>query len=542
MGGAKVGPAMRGRLGPGHEGRTHAITGDLPSVLSGDNLAFAAMGAVPWANRVGASWSPTPLPAHLEGPAEHLAREHDAVSVVDHGTSVELHPGVSGAVPVYFTVEDGRTVYFSSTLEPLTPTTQLLRPDWDAWAQILAAGAPLDGRTPFTGIRRLKPWQRVTVSQSNGVMVDDGRWRWLDIEPHSSRSIEPVLDALHATVAEIGDRAPLAPLLSGGWDSRLLTALATTLPGGRDIIARTTSSDTGTVMEELVAAQVAEHLGIHHDVVFARRDEFAADVGRFARAVDYQASFHIWLVPLAQEVAASTATVLDGLGGGLFLGGAFPDPPSAGSVIDRRFRRMTHYLQSADAVLAPSVIQGVRDRTRTGFEAVAQDLVDHPFGNTFTAYLTRTVPGISLAPYGLVTGGSHVATPFVHDRVVSAALALPPDIHRDGAMYSALLNLIDEVLAELPTAESLAPWPRPHPRRIASFEAASYLRLLCTQEPVGALLAADLRRADISVWQRMLSLTGPQHLIRGLAMLSLWWQEYADRLADDSFDGLLESG
>jgi hypothetical protein len=54
------------------------------------------------------------------------------------------------------------------------------------------------------------------------------------------------------------------------------------------------------------------------------------------------------------------------------------------------------------------------------------------------------------------------------------------------------------------------------------------------------LLAPGLAEADIEVWQARLNNTKFQHLIRGLATLALWLERYADLLADDSADALLE--
>src|SRR5690606_22326070 len=206
---------------------------------------------------------------------------------------------------------------------------------------------------------------------------------------------------------------PLASLLSGGWDSRVLATLAARVDSGTS--AWTTSSDTGHALEELVAAQVADRLGLAHKIVPPRWDRFGDDLRHFAHAVEHQTSFHIWAVPLADALADTGATVLDGIGGGIFVGGAFPDHGSAQPLIDQRFDRLTHYLDAAAAVLHPNVAAQVRDRTRASFERVAAPLEDHPFGAAFTAYLCRTLPGISLSPFGLFADASPVAAPFVSD-------------------------------------------------------------------------------------------------------------------------------
>src|SRR5699024_4374788 len=87
-------------------------------------------------------------------------------------------------------------------------------------------------------------------------------------------------------------------------------------------------------------------------------------------------------------------------------------------------------------------------------------------------------------------------------------------------------------LAVLATAQEQVPWPRPHPRRITSIEAIRYLRSLVLAEPIGYLLASELKEGGPNYWREVLATTGGQHIIRGLAILSLWWQCFKGNLED----------
>lgn len=526
----RTGPRFSAHIGLDASRHLRGIDQGLPAVFDEDFVGLRGVGAALWKDATGASWSPAPFPQELTGPAAEVARRHDAVSVSRTAEGIELHSGVSGAVPVYVDIRDD-SVSASSSIDLLLSTRATIAPDWDGWAQMLAAGGPLGGRTTVAGIRRLRPWERIHVDRDGDITSDSSGWPWLEYETAAGANLDAVGDQLEASVAQLAGGGRLAPLLSGGWDSRILATLASRFAApGQPLTARTTSSDTGTVMEELVAAKVAEHLGLDHRILMPRRDQLGSDVAQFAAAVDYQTSFHVWFVPVQRDLDAGAGTALDGLGGGIFLGGAFSDPPGGEPVIDRRFGRLTHYLQEGHKVLAPGVIESIRDRTRAGFEQVAEPLADHPFASTFTAYLNRTLPGISLAPYGLLAASTSVATPFLDDRMVAAALQLPPHLHQDGALYPKLLSRFDTHLAQLPTAEQLAPWPRPHPRRIASAEGAQQIRELVLTGPVRELVATELVTADLSHWIRLLSTTRPQHLLRGLAVMALWFSAHEGAL------------
>ena len=492
------------------------------------------------------AWAPRTLHAsHLQD--ADTARRADALVIRRTHDGEELLSGISGAVPVYV-ADDGTSARFSSRLFALTAGAPV-RADWDAWADVLAAGAPLGGKTTVAGVRRLRPWESVHVQDST-VRFERERWPWLDVQEDSTARIEDVADALTSTLTRLAEDHLLLSTLSGGWDSRILAAagaavsrVAPAHAAGAHAaptppVAITTSSDTGIVLEELVAAQVAHRLGLEHTIVVPRVDRFESDIRRFVDAVDHQTSYHVWLVPVLERIAGVDGLVLDGLGGGLMLGGDF----TGGDDRAARIAGLLKYLQGAEQVLRPEAVRGIRERSRASFDAFDADwpdIADHPFEATFTAYLNRTLPGISQSPYGLVARTHAVATPFLSDEVARACLRIPAAAHAGGALYPRLTALFDPELAALPTAQRMVPWPRPHPRRITADESVAVLRRLVLDGPAAALLVDGLADAGTPHWRRLLSRTGPQHLLRSLAMLNLWCEAHAGSLTGPGVEELL---
>jgi hypothetical protein len=477
-------------------------------------------------------WSTAPLPPELPTEAGALAREHDAESLTVDGESATLQSGISGSHPVYVDIGDEHA-HFSSSLDALVHSRDSqVAPDWDGWAHIIGAGAPVNGLTTFSGIQRLGPWSQVVAGTGKPPRVVMNEWPWLAVEPRSAASVDAVFEALRAGIVNLADLGPITSLLSGGWDSRLLAALACQATGA--ISAWTTSSDTGHVLEQVVAAKVADQLGVDHTIVPPRWDEFDVDLAHFAEAVDFQTSFHVWAAPLARRLRGTGGTIVDGLGGGIFVGGAFPDTGVP------RHQRLTHYLDEAEAVLHPAAAAQVRERTWAALKGSVVQYADHPHGATFTAYLTRTIPGISLSPFSMFARAAPAAAPFLGDEVVRSALAIPPSDHARGRLYPILMAKVNPGLAQLPTAADVAPAHREHPRRVSSIEAATVLRTLVTGSPVRQLLAPGLATADVQSWQRLLDRTKTQHLLRGLAVLALWLDRYSDALTDADPAVLLE--
>lgn len=444
----------------------------------------------------------------------------------------------SAGLPQYYLAEAGEPQRAVESIDAeLNATGADFTVDPLGISQMVAGSGPLRGRTLVHGIRRLRPGERLP---SEGTHVttrcsDD----WYDVEPDTDDPAA-LREVLRETIRRTPPGRQLISLLSGGWDSRLLLALALEAGDGDRLRAYTTSSDTGTILEELVAAQVAQHVHIPHEITVARRDQFAEDLRFFAAAVDFQTSFHVWLVPIVRAIAERYGSpapplerplVLDGLGGGLFIGGAFADAGSSSDVLGDRINSGAKYLDGPQRVLKEQVAHRMREHIRADMEPEVRKFLDHPHGHILTAFTTRTWPGIALAPHALMRQAADPITPFIAPEVIREGLRIHPSAHADDRLYAQILSEIDPVLAALPTAQEQVPWPRPHPRRITGIEAIRELRRLLLREPVCELVSPALLAAGPEEWRTLLGTTNGQHLIRGLATLSLWLETYEGRVS-----------
>lgn len=182
-------------------------------------------------------------------------------------------------------------------------------------------------------------------------------------------------------------------------------------------------------------------------------------------------------------------------------------------------------------LLRPEAAEVVTARAREDFMQTAERYAEHPQGATLTAYLTRTLPGISMAPAAVLGSVRPTAVPIMSHEVVSRALSVPHEARRDGAWYPDLMAAVHPQFREIPTAADLT-GVRQHKRRGATIETARWYRGVVMDSPAAQLVGSRLAEGSAGDWQRQLEVTGGQHVIRGLALLALWWGEHRSRVAD----------
>lgn len=444
-----------------------------------------------------------------------------------------LHSAVNGLAPIYW-VEDGEAIYFASRIDPLVRSTpRRLSIDWDAWASIIALRYPLGDRTPFAEIRRLGPFSTLRRRRLGRGYARAHRWPWAEIEPHLDlgTGAEEVASALAQSLAAL-DGDVVCPL-SGGRDSRLLLSILAA-SGQASLTAVTVGDDEGAAFEENLAAGVAETLGIEHERIDARIEDYSAEWEERARRVEYQFVDHAWLVPLARRIAGATSPVPDGFALDTLMqtGARFHTPevldlskPRASS--DALFESLRRY-GHAQHVLAAQFHRPVLERSRAQFTAVAKPFEGHPSQPNLVLYASRSVRGVSTYPSGLLGHDARIFLPGAQDSVAGAILALPSEAKGAAGLQAAVQQLVDSQIAALPSTGD-TPRTEPHlPRRWRSGPAVAAYRELIANGPLAPYVSPNLKawlddpRGELSPDLRL-----------GMEAVSLfhsWCRRYEERL------------
>ncbi len=466
-----------------------------PVVLRPDGFLYATHGAMPWQTAEEHGWHWHPLDRHAEVGSMKDAQVHAMSSGIAFTTSgPTLHNDLLGIQPLFWTHVDSG-VFFSNWMRMLAVLHHNLTEDEEAWASTLLLGFAAPGATVFREICSLPPNGTLRFVQGQAVVAGAS----LDITTNDRPA---VIRAIRRGLPP--RRQPAAYTLSGGWDSRLLAAIASERPFGRKLETWTTGKDDGVALDLDLARPVAKVLKTDHHELMPPPEFWPGSAGEALTRFDHSTWDHVWLEPLAASVRRRERPVVDGLAGDVLFKGLFQDPEEdrKGHSRDARYRLWLNlggrFVEDREA-WSP-VALGRFETAFESFDQSIQDLLEQPGWQTMAVLVTRTARTIALSPLRLFGPEVPVYLPFISLPVLSAALGPGIHPHRGSDFYRSLIGSVSPRLAALPSTndDGLAGRtgrPRGHdqPESLAAM-----IDIIKAQEPALDLLAAPMRSAIVS--------------------------------------------
>jgi hypothetical protein len=359
-------------------------------------------------------------------------------------------------------------------------------------------------------------------------------WPWAEIDlDRKAADGEGLIGELRETIGEI-PAGPLVCPLSGGWDSRLLLTLSTERPE-LELSAWTLKSTHRGSDETPYAKKVAKRLKVPITQI-PRGKSFWGDHEKVALRCDYQTTHHGWFMPLARRLREGSHSMLDGLAGGIFVKGHFVTGP----MLELRTRRdrlalLWDYLSNAGSlseVLSERTSAALTRLALRSFQREAGALAASPAQLSLTAYRTRTLRGISLAPTSILGAEATVLTPFTDDRVARAALGIAPERKLDGGLYREVLTAVNPAVGALPSTNDAAETPeQPTGNREIKRGALQGFGERLESTPLRAEVDPRVMKSGKRL-RKILDSSKSAHVIRALALMAMWQERYRDRLAE----------
>ncbi|MEO3809347.1 asparagine synthase-related protein [Sphaerisporangium sp. B11E5] len=484
-------------------------------------------------SRSGYLWWPAaggpPQPSSWRDAAE---RRLAAGLVVDPG-GVVLHTDALGLNELNVRAH-GDALYFSVRVDPLVHLDDRpLRADWSALANLLVLMTPIGDETPFAEIRRLEPATAWHVPARSSGPARRERFEPAWLAPGAPPSPQEMTELIAARVPRRA--GPVTVGLSGGWDSRLLAALA--VRRGVRAQAWTTSTDDGTDLDVTCARGVAAELGLPHRVVTPGPEAWLEEYRHVWRRTQYQTLHHGWAMPYARAVHELRGPLVDGCLGDALLRRR-PDhgdvAAAAGPAEARRvsWRALSPHFPRHEGIWAPGIGEAVAALSAAAFDRVTRPVEDHPALPILARLLTR-YRGIYASPNWLLGPEAEVVLPFADPEIIAGALRVPLAAREDHAYYRAMLAYGAPRVAGLPSTNDPGERPAPGPRRATSPAAlAALARDVAGCAEVRELLGPRMLAVldDPETRARQARWSGPLYVLQWAGLLARWRARYGSRI------------
>jgi len=255
----------------------------------------------------------------------------------------------------------GRALFATelAALAPSVPRVPGVRTvDVEALAHYLRFGCFAVPRTPFAGMEKVGPGERVVI-EAGGVRRER-YWRWRtagpappDLTPAPARRPAPPappkmedLDRVfrQAVLRQTDVEVSCGVFLSGGVDSSLVTAVARSVRPELPLRAFSLRFPETSYDEGEVAARVARRLGLAITEVWVRPEDFMSSLPELVRMAGEPLADPAWVPAalLARRAAAEVRQVLVGEGGDELFGGY---PTHSGVWLGERYEKLPRSLR-----------------------------------------------------------------------------------------------------------------------------------------------------------------------------------------------------
>lgn len=480
----------------------------------------------------GVSWSwATPGPA---GSWRQISEERGGCGLVRDEDGWVLFTDAVGMNPILVRPLDD-VVLFGDSVEALAAVGPALVPDWQAWAETIAIGAPLGERTHFSGIRRLGPARALRIGDDGSVGAIGYLPAWTTYTRSPVRP-EAMAEALEDALPDEDGEPPAIPL-SGGWDSRILAALALRRYR-RFPEAWTVGQDDGRDRDLDLSPAVAGALGLTQHVVTQPLSGWPEMAGEARRRMEFATWLHTWFIPLVREMRGAVPAFLDGLAGDVIVKGLFVDEElleaPAGDHLPLLFARLGGDPERFDRLFRDEVAPVLLEAAREDFLAAAGVFEGHVNQLALAVLQTRTARAI--APAALRLFGPEVRPwfPYLHPEFLRMALTIDPRDKLEGGLSRAILETVGPGVADLPSTNDPGGYPpRTRFRLQAGREAVSWMiGLIEASEPAAALFHPGVlpELGEKGLDQKMAGLEALRAL-QAASLLADWEIQHRSRLA-----------
>jgi len=222
----------------------------------------------------------------------------------------------AGERPLFYQV-NGSVIYFATELSALACVPSFaLQPDLAALAGYLRFGSFTAPETPFTGIQKVCPAEMISFDPAG--IRRKRYWRWSVVESVKSEPSLETFDQIFRTAVRRQSDVDVdfGLFLSGGIDSSLVAAVASTVACKRPRCAYTLRFEEASYDEGSFAEQIAHELDLDNISVWVKPEDFPRGISHLVRMVGEPLADPAWVptAMLAERASQDVKMALVGEG------------------------------------------------------------------------------------------------------------------------------------------------------------------------------------------------------------------------------------
>jgi len=349
---------------------------------------------------------------------------------------------------------------FSTNLQWLVKTSKRkFSVNYSAVSQFLCLRHLFGDETLFRGIRRVPQGELLRFFAAEGKLHFIPFFNYLSLQPDPRVTFEQVLvegpDRFTAALErQLNGASKVVLPLSGGYDSRMIACGLHRL--GVDLLTYTTHKDYGLTTDTVAAAAVAALLGATHHNIPLPTNYFARFHQRKCRLVQFETSYHPWIVNLLSSMPEEPFPCFDGLGGDACLGGSEITAQFWELWPKERYKQFEKiyfrwYKTGFESLVCPKYHREINVLARKKVVAEIDRIKGNPNGLIYLGLRNFTRRAISLSTFGILGHNRPVRTPFLDYAFFEWSLTIPVPLKIQDKVYSHLFQNYTKETSAIPT-------------------------------------------------------------------------------------------
>lgn len=444
-----------------------------------------------------------------------------------------------GFKPFYYYYRDGELA-FSTDLDRLVRNaSRKFEVNYSVFSQYLCLRHPFGDETLFREINRLPQGVFLRYSVPADRLERVPYFDYRSFQPDLSITSQQVLAEgparfTAALKRQVGRTQKVVLPLSGGYDSRMIACGLHRL--GIELLTYTTHKDYRYTTDTMAAAEVGKLLGTtHHDIALPN-NYFTLFHQRKCGMVNFETSYHSWIVNLLSILPKEPFPCFDGLGGDACLGGSEITPEFWGLWRREKYEQFAKeyfrwYKTTFGSLVAKAYLREIKALARQQINAEIRRIKGNPNGLIYLGLRNFTRRAIALSTFGILGHERPIRTPFFDHQFFEWSMTIPVRLKVKTIIYRQLFKDYSGRTAVVPNThqrpndsryfqKTSAIWPKRVNRRYLGHMINQLTPFL--PEFVNPNLKEMLDKKDSSVMHR--------DVLFALADLAYWFVTYQNNL------------